>query len=261
MKTIKQSGRKAAAVVQDLLTLARRGGLVNEVLSLNNIIQDYLRSPEFDKMISCHEMVNVSTCLGDNLHNIQGSPVHLSKTVMNLITNAAEAMPRGGTISITTKNVYVDKPVGSYEKVNIGEYICLSVEDTGIGIAVEDRGKNFEPFFTRKVMGRSGTGLGMSVVWGAMKDHKGYIDVKSVLGKGTTFDLYFPVTDREIIQEPAALPIETYKGQGQTILIVDDEKKQRDITFNIFKKLDYRPFSVDSGKKQLNSWKTSPWIW
>ncbi len=251
VETIKESGRKASAVVQDLLTLARRGVMVNEVICLNAIIRDYLQSPEHLKMISCHEGVTVTSRLGGNLPNILGSPLHLSKTVMNLVTNAAEAIPEGGRISITTKSVYVDRPVGSYEKVNEGDYICLSISDTGVGMVKEDREKIFEPFFTKKVMGRSGTGLGMSVVWGTVKDHNGYIDLSSAVGKGTTFDLYFPVTDQELMPEKKAESIDRFRGQGQALLIVDDEKEQRDITVNIFLKLGYKPVAVESGEKAV----------
>jgi len=94
--------------------------------------------------------------------NIMGSQVHLGKTLMNLVTNAAEAMPEGDIISIRTENVYVDRPIAGYDEIREGDYVVLTISDTGIGISVEDREKIFEPFYTKKVMGRSGTGLGMA---------------------------------------------------------------------------------------------------
>jgi len=187
--TIQKSGEKAATIVQDLLTLARRGVAVTEVVSLNHIISEYLKSPEYEKLKSFHPSVQVETNIEKDLLNILGSPVHLSKTVMNLISNAAEAMPEGGKIFISTENRYIDSPIRGYDHVKEGDYVTLSVSDTGVGISSEDMERIFEPFYTKKVMGRSGTGLGMAVVWGTVKDHKGYIDLRSAEGKGTTFTL------------------------------------------------------------------------
>ena len=110
----------------------------------------------------------------------------------------------------------------------------------------------FEPFYTKKVMGRSGTGLGMAVVWGTVKDHKGYIDVQSTEGKGTMFTLYFPVTRKEITGKEKALAMEEYMGKGESILIVDDVKEQREIASRILKKLDYLVATVSSGEEAVD---------
>jgi PAS domain S-box-containing protein len=206
--TIKKSGEKAAAIVQDLLTLARRGVAVTEVVNLNNIISEYLKSPEFDKLKFYQPNIQVETDLDRELLNISGSPVHISKAIMNLVSNAAEAMPHGGYIFISVKNQYIDKPIRGYDDVAEGDYVVLSISDTGVGISPEDMERIFEPFYTKKIMGRSGTGLGMSVVWGTIKDHKGYIDVKSTEEKGTTFTLYFPVTIEEAVREKSSISIE-----------------------------------------------------
>jgi len=112
---------------------------------------------------------------------------------MNLVSNAAEVIYEAGKITISTENLYIDRPVSGYDYVEEGGYVALIVSDTGAGISDEDIGKIFEPFYTEKKMGRGGTGLGMAVVWGTAKDHNGYIDIQSTLGKGTTFILYFPI--------------------------------------------------------------------
>jgi len=109
------------------------------------------------------------------LLNILGSPVHLSKTIMNLFSNAAEAMPDGGTISISTENRLLEKTAKGYGAVQKGDYVVVTVSDAGIGTSSKDLERIFEPFYTKKVMGRSGTGLGMAVVWGAVKDYNGYV--------------------------------------------------------------------------------------
>ena len=249
--TIQESGQKAAAIVQDLLTLARRGVSVTEVMNLNHLIEQYLKSPENYKILEYNSDVMVTVCLQDDLLNIMGSPVHLSKTIMNLVSNAVEAMPNGGAVRIATANVYIDKSINGFEAVKEGDYVTLTVCDTGIGISPQDIERIFEPFYTKKTMGRSGTGLGMAVVWGTVKDHDGYIDVKSKLDEGTTFTLYFPVTHEAIPLEKPRISPEIYKGNGESILIVDDIKEQREIASEILKKLGYNVISVPSGEEAV----------
>ena len=250
--TIQKSGEKAAAIVQDLLTLARRGVAVTEVVDLNLIISEYVKSPEHERIISFHPGVQVRVNLEADVLNILGSPAHLSKTVMNLVSNAAEAMSEGGTISISTENRYIDRAIKGYDSIEQGDYIILTVSDTGMGISPEDMGRIFEPFYTKKVMGRSGTGLGMAVVWGTVKDHKGYIDVQSTEGKGTTFTLYFPVTRKEVAKDKALVSIDDYMGKGESILVVDDVKEQREIASKILEKLGYSFTTVSSGEEAVD---------
>ncbi len=250
--TIQKSGKKAADIVQDLLTLARRGVVATEVANLNQIINSYLRSPECENLKKFYPDAKIESDLEMNLLNIMGSPIHLSKSFMNLVNNAAEAMPYGGNIFISTESRYIDKPLRGYDDVEEGDYVILKISDTGMGISSEDMERIFEPFYTKKVMGRSGTGLGMAVVWGTVKDHKGYIDVQSTQGKGTTFTLYFPVTRKEIAGREEALPIEEYMGKGESILVVDDIEEQCEIASRILNKLGYSATSVSSGEDAVN---------
>jgi PAS domain S-box-containing protein len=245
---IRKSGEKAAAIVQDLLTLARRGVSVAEVVDLNQIIQDYFKAPEHEKLIEFHPQVKFEIRLEPKPLHILGSPFHLSKTIMNLVSNAAEAMPDGGKIAISTQNQYIDSPISGYDHVDKGEYVTLTVSDTGIGISADDLERIFEPFYTKKIMGRSGTGLGMAVVWGIIKDHKGYIDAQSIEGQGTTFKLYFPVTKEISPKAEDGRSIETYKGSGESILVVDDVEEQRLIASEILKTLGYSVTSVACGE-------------
>ena len=249
--TIQKSGEKAAVIVQDLLTLARRGVAISEVVNLNHIIAEQLNSPEFEKLMSFHRDVQVKADFEENLLSIKGSATHLSKTIMNIIYNAAEAMPGGGMIRISTENLYLDRPFKGYHYVNSGEYVKVTVSDTGIGISEEDLKRIFEPFYTRKVMGRSGTGLGMAVVWGTVKDHKGYIDIQSTVGKGTTFSLYFPVTRDIIGDDESKSAIVDYMGKGESILVVDDVEEQRNIAAEMLSKLGYSVASVSSGEEAI----------
>jgi len=258
LKIIQQSGVKAAAIVQDLLTLARRGVSISEVVNLNQIITEYLASPEFEKIKKFHPGFIVETELEPGLLSICGSPVHLSKTVMNLVSNAAEAMPDGGTIFISTRNRYLDKPVDGYDEIEEGDYVLLKVSDTGIGIRPEDKERIFEPFYTKKVMGRSGTGLGMAVVWGTVKDHKGYIDLKSIEGKGTTFTLYYPVTREPMHVDESSVAVADHNGNGETILIVDDVAQQRQLASLMLSKLGFLVNSVPSGEEAVEYIKNKP---
>jgi PAS domain S-box-containing protein len=249
--TIQESGKKAAAIVQDLLTLARRGVSVSEVVNLNDIIDEYLVSPQLGKLKSYHPAVEIKSNLDPALLSIMGSPVHLSKTVMNLVSNAAEAMPGGGNVNIIAENKYIDEPISGYEDVAEGDYAVLTVSDNGIGIAPDEINRIFEPFYTKKKMGRSGTGLGMAVVWGTVKDHKGYIHVKSDEGKGTTIKLFFPVTRKPVRRNEIAISFESYRGEGESILVVDDVKEQREIASKLLVYLGYSVQTVSSGKEAV----------
>jgi CheY-like chemotaxis protein len=252
VSAIQRSGQKAAAIVQDLLALARRGVNHTSILNINNdIILDYLNSPEFRKMQSYHPAVTVETQLAPDIMNIRGSAIHLKKTIMNLVSNAAEAQPDGGRIIITTKNIYVDRPISGYDEVNEGDYAMLRVKDYGAGIASEDLNRIFEPFYTKKKMGRSGTGLGMAVVWGTVQDHKGYINVKSRIDQCTIFEIYLPVTREPVKEIAETVQLDHYSGRGEKILVIDDVEEQREIASTLLKRLQYKVATVPSGEAAL----------
>ena len=248
---IMKGAQRAAAIVQDLLTLARRGVPGRDVVNLNGIISDFQKLPEFQHLSSYHSSIRIKTDLEPDLPNISGSSVHLGKTLFNLVSNASEAMPKGGVLTIKTANQYLDKPLQGYDEVREGDYVVLSVSDTGEGIPAADLNRIFEPFYTKKVMGRSGTGLGLAVVWGTVKDHHGYINVQSEEGKGSTFTLYYPVTREEITAKHEAVSLSEYIGKGESILIVDDVKEQRDMATEMLKKLNYDVSSVASGEEAV----------
>ena len=213
VEKILQSTEKGAAIIQDLLTLARRGVISEEVIQVNDIISGFIKTPAFENIRDYHPGVSFRMDCDPNLLNIKGSPVHLEKTLMNLVSNAAESISGEGEVIIRTENRYLDKAVVGYDEVREGDYVVLSVSDTGTGISDEHREKIFEPFYTKKAMGRSGTGLGLTIVWGTVKDHNGYIDVSSRVGEGTTFTLYFPATRDEQTAPPERTPVERYMGR------------------------------------------------
>ena len=250
IKTIQESGMRAANVVEDLLTIARGVATGREALNLNTLVTEYLESAEYQKLEKTHSFVTCRTDLNPDLLNMSGSPTHIKKILMNLATNASESIEGIGVVTISTANRYLDEPLKGYEDVRIGEYVLLTVSDDGSGISPEDLEKIFEPFYTKKVMGRSGTGLGLAVVWNTIQDHDGYINVKSS-GKETVFELYFPTTREQVTGEKEQVLLEDYLGHGEKILVVDDEERQREIACGILTKLGYNAETVSSGEEAI----------
>ncbi len=248
--TIRQSGQKAADIVQDLLTLARRSVATKKVVRLNQIVNEFIATPEYLAMIDGRSDLTLELDLVDSPLNLVGSDAQLSKTLMNLVKNAVDAMPSGGNITIATRGCYLDQPHAGFEVVPQGEYAVLEIADTGIGIAAGELSKIFEPFYTKKVMGGSGTGLGMSVVWGTVKDHAGYIDIITAEGTGTTFVIYYPLS-RSQTEITSSVYIEDYMGSGESILVVDDAAEQRDLATRMMQRIGYTVTSAASGEEAI----------
>ncbi len=250
IKIIQESGMRAADVVADLLTIARGVAAGKEILNLNALIKEYLNSPEHKKLEMVRPSVTFKTELDPDLLNINCSPTHMKKTLMNLVINASEAIDGTGTVTIKTVNRYLDEPLRGYEDVNRGEYAVLIISDDGCGISPEDLERIFEPFYSKKVMGRSGTGLGLAVVWNTIQEHDGYINVRSS-DKGTIFELYLPVTREEVTTEKEQAPLDDYLGHGEKILVVDDEEGQREIACGMLTRLGYNAEAVSSGEMAI----------
>jgi signal transduction histidine kinase/CheY-like chemotaxis protein len=257
-QNILQGGERAAAIIQDLLTMARRGVSISQTVNLNQIVADAFKTPEFERVKSCHPDILFRSQVEKDLLNIKGSTVHLSKMLMNLLSNAAEAIEGAGSVTVRTENRYVDVPIPGYENTKEGEYAVLIVTDTGMGISPADLGRIFEPFYTKKVMGQSGTGLGLAVVWGTVKDHGGYIDVQTEEKKGSTFTLYFPVTRDALSKSDLAVSESEYQGSEEHILIVDDVEAQRSLAKTILEGLNYRMATVASGEEAVEYLKANP---
>jgi CheY-like chemotaxis protein len=166
---------------------------------------------------------------------------------MNLLSNSAEAMPAGGRIILSTRNCYLDAPLPAYEEIPEGEYVCMSAVDEGIGISPKDLKRIFEPFYTKKMMQKSGTGLGMTVIWATVKDHAGYIDIQSKEGEGTRIDIYLPATRESADDKNRRIVLEDYIGQ-EHILVVDDIPEQLQIAVRMLEKLGYTISAVPSGE-------------
>jgi signal transduction histidine kinase/ActR/RegA family two-component response regulator len=250
--TIRDSGLRAAQIVQDLLTLARRGVVSRKILNLNELIGEYCNSPEYSKLIDGSVPITVELTLDPNLKSISASAIGIKKVLMNLVANAVEAQPHGGRIVIATTEVTLTAPYQGFQALPAGDYVVLAVSDQGEGISEEDRQRIFEPFYTKKVMGRSGTGLGLTVVWGTVEDHNGAIDLISQPGKGTTISIYLPICSDggESSGDAGEKPREIL-GQGETILVVDDLPPQREIACAMLQRMNYRPLAAESGEDAL----------
>jgi PAS domain S-box-containing protein len=242
---VQSSAERAAAVVQDLLALARRGVYQMMPLNLNQVVEAYLGSASLAELSVRHPQVSVDVDLDPKLLNTMGSAPHLSKVLMNLVANAFEAMPHGGRLTIGTSCQSLDRPHAGYEYVEAGDYVMLWVGDTGVGIEEGDLPRIFEPFYTKKEMGRSGSGLGLAVVYGVAHDHKARIDLATAVGKGTEFALYFPVAREAVLESDEER--KDYRG-SESVLVVDDLDEQRVLAVRLLSSLGYRVHAVESGR-------------
>lgn len=245
---IENSAQRAADVVQDLLTMARRGRYDMIPVDLNEVIDSYLQSPDFFNIRSKSPNVILDIKLDSQLPEVHGSPSHLSKIVMNLVINALDAMPHGGQLVIKTESRNIEKLVSGYDNIKRGRYIILTISDTGVGISEKDYMRLFEPFYSKKEMGRSGSGLGLAIVYGVVKDHNGYIDVQSEVSRGSNFIVYLP--EVEIMTVVAKEKIIDIRG-SEKILIVDDLAEQRELAASVLSSLGYDVEVAAEGKEAV----------
>lgn len=249
--SIKKSGDQAAAVVKDLMAVSRGAATRTEPVSLGAVVLEYLGSPDYSAMSSKYPGVTLDSRIGEAPALVTGSPVHLRKVVANLVANAFESFEedsKEGRVFVETFLSHVDgeQSCGS-DGAPGGDSVVLRVVDNGPGIAAEHRERIFEPFFTKKIMGRSGTGLGLTVVWNIVQNHGGFIDLASG-EEGTSFDIYFPVTTESLPERNEGVPLEQLRGTGQRILVVDDVAAQREIASALLVRLGYQVESVSSGE-------------
>ncbi len=250
VEAMRKSGLQAAEIVADLLTLARGVAASKKVVDLNGLILDHLESPESEKLKAQYPLVTILTHFDTDLLHCYCSPVHIKKSLMNLIVNAVEAIDDKGEIHISTANSFFTPAEAKQLELADEKYALLKVADTGPGIPPEDLERIFEPFYTKKEMGKSGTGLGLAVVWNTVQDHNGAIAVESD-SDGTIFTMSLPTTEEKMHMDDEEQDVVQLKGHGETILIVDDEEQQRDIAMHFSTTLGYEPTAVESGENAL----------
>ncbi|OQX16721.1 MAG: hypothetical protein BWK76_11135 [Desulfobulbaceae bacterium A2] len=245
LEVIRQAGQRMGDVVEDLLTVARGAARTLEPLSLNRVVQGYLASPECSKITESSPLVRLETCLATDLPLVSGSRIHLGKVLMNLVQNAVEALAGVGRVEIGTRREGDAR-------------VLLWVADSGSGIPQEDLPHIFEPFYSKKKLGRSGTGLGLAIVWNVVREHDGEISVTSG-ESGTRFDILYPALT-EMDEVVGAAAVETLpRGSGQRILVVDDEASQRGLAVALLQRLGYEAAAVSSGEAALTLLRRETW--
>ncbi len=250
LEEIRRSGQRAAAVVADLLTVARGVASTRSVRSLNSLATEYLDSPEFGNLRRQRPEIRFDILLAPDSGRICCSAIHINKCLMNLVTNAVEAVGHRGRIIIATSRQEIDQKAAAELGIEEGAYGVLTISDSGPGIDETDREHIFDPFYSTKVMGKSGTGLGLTVVWNTVQDHDGGIRVDSD-GNGTTFSLYFPLSGEEEEVQGDEVTFCDLKGKGELILVVDDDPLQRDIAAQMLILLGYRVEAAASGEEAV----------
>nr|MBN2277863.1 PAS domain S-box protein [candidate division Zixibacteria bacterium] len=240
--------RDAAEVIQDLLTLARRGRYEMIPTDLNEVVEAYLSSVSFTELKNNIPDVELIEKLDPAIDRIMGSAPHLLKIIMNLVINAYDAMPQGGRLTIESSEAYLEKLGSGFGNISKGDYIILKIKDTGIGIDEKYLKHIFEPYYSKKEMGSSGSGLGLSVVYGILQDHKGYYDINSRINHGTEFILYFPACKQSLVTKTEQCG--DYRGK-ENILIIDDAAEQREIATEILSNLGYQVETAFNGHNAL----------
>ncbi|MDR2724955.1 MAG: cache domain-containing protein [Candidatus Adiutrix sp.] len=247
------TGQRAAAVVKDLVTIARGVASAKSSLAVNEIITGYANSPECRKLQDLFPAIKLELELDPESGHINGSIIHLSKVVMNLVSNAFEAFPRertDGVVKIRTGLVDLDGKLPGYQgsnPVDPGHYAKIAVADNGPGISAQDVDKIFEPFYSNKPKERSGTGLGLAIVWNTMIDHNGYLALETGPA-GTIFSLYFKNIAEQAAAAAKKKDLGGFQGRGERILVVDDVDIQRKLATKMLTKLGYTPVAVPSGE-------------
>ncbi|MBU0984402.1 MAG: response regulator, partial [candidate division Zixibacteria bacterium] len=250
LSSIEEATRQIADINQQLLALGRRGHYSQSPLNLNDIVRQVVGEIE-----AVSPSVVCETVLAEDLMNVKGGYAQIHRVLLNLVHNARDAMDGKGVITITSENFYVDKPTSNYWSIPMGEYAKLSIKDTGCGIPDEIVGHVFEPFFTSKTVDKKrGSGLGLSVVDGVVKDHAGYVDLRTKVGQGTTFYLYFPITREEL----RVVAVDEFVGGSERILVVDDDPMQREVSLTLLRRLGYNASAALGGEDAIRILRDAP---
>jgi PAS domain S-box-containing protein len=249
LNDIENCAVQIAEINQQLLALGRRGHYNMEPLNINRVVDQIVR-----ELIPPSDTLSCTKILDENLMSILGGGAQLHRVLSNLVINALDATGEEGQITIRTENQYVDNMSIVYGRVPRGEYVKLTIADTGSGISDNDIQSIFDPFFTtKKASKKRGSGLGLSVVAAVLDDHDAFIDLSTKEGEGTSFYLYLPVCRENAIEQAP----KSVSGGNESILIVDDDRMQREVMIRLLTKLGYQVSAVDCGNEAIEFLKES----
>ncbi len=243
---IEQSAVRSLEVIRNFLTLARRGKYELEPMDINNVIETYLESADFNEIRQRCDRLKVQLDLAEELPLVEGLPSQMMNVIMNLVRNACEAMPSGGALRIATGRKKLEFPHKGFQQIPIGDYVVVEINDEGTGIKKEDLSSIFTPFASKKKMGRSGSGLGTVIISGVIADHHGYIDIDTEVGKGTKFYIYL-----RALQDTSIRKKEDITG-SEKVLVVDNSREDRELAERLLSDLGYQVDSVESGAEMLD---------
>lgn len=253
LKEIERAAKDMVQMTSDLCALSTRGQTEYEMVNLNDVVEQVVC---LVNLRASAKQVEVRKTLATDLLIVRGAPDQLVRTVQNLAENALDAMKHGGVLTVKTANVYLDEPAGTKKQVTIGEYVLVTVSDTGEGIPDDIRERIFEPFFTTKrTPTQRSSGLGLSIVRSMVQDHGGFVDLESQPGHGTSFYIYLPVCRETGFGQSTTGDI---RGGDETVLIVDDDLQQVELIALLLTSLGYRVDGVQSGEDALRHLKAKP---
>jgi CheY-like chemotaxis protein len=246
IEIVESSAKRGADLTRQLLAFARGGRYEVKPVNLNRIVKEVeqLLSHTIDKRIA------IKTECHDSLATVAGDTGQLQQALLNICLNARDAMPKGGDMIIGTRNVYLDEDFTlMHLGARVGWHVLLSVTDTGVGMDAETQHRIFEPFFTTKGEGK-GTGLGLAMVYGIVKNHEGFIRVYSEQGHGTTFQIYIPASHQPEASAPLSAVLQS-PGGTEMVLVVDDEVTIRQFLGHVLKRAGYKVLLASSGIEAL----------
>jgi CheY-like chemotaxis protein len=244
---ILKAGERSAGLTRQLLAFSSQQVLAPRVLDLNSVVADSYKM--LRRLIG--EDIRLHTSLAPALGTIRADPGQLEQLLLNLAVNSRDAMPRGGQLTIQTRNINLDEDhVRTHADARSGPHVCLSVTDTGVGMPPEIQARIFEPFFTTKGPGK-GTGLGLATVYGIVKQSSGHIVVESTVGVGTTFEVYFPQTDKPAGGSKVVTGLLAPPKGDETLLLVEDEGGVRGLTRHVLVGCGYKVLEAADGPAAL----------
>ena len=251
---MERSSERAITLIGDLLTMARRGNYQAAPMRVESCVVDFLRSAAMDEIRSAHPGVELVLALDKELLAVLGSETHVHRVLLNLAKNAFEAIDGVGRVAIATRVEAHNKPVAGFDESPNGRFVVIEVSDTGVGIPEADRGRIFDPFYSRKIGMAGGTGLGLAMVYGVVKDMSGSVEVSAATGGGSTFTVRLPVAERMANETTETLW--DYRG-NERILVIDNLSSQRQLATRLLGALGYRVRTAANGAEALEICKAS----